>query len=401
MKARTRIFIYYLCGVFAAAQLGKLAALAPLISRDLHLGLAAMAALTSLLEVCGALFGGVTGRWLPRFGMSRGLVVASLCLVLGAAGAAFAHGAPMLAVARLVESAGYLLTVVAAPVLIATVAPPGRQAAAMSLWSTFVPVGAAVGTWAYAHAAGLSDWRWAQGLSVLVGVALCLSLLGSQKRRRAGPLAPVGQPARGRQRTGSILWALVAAFGAYAIAETALLVLMPSLLIQSGLSLTQASSWTAIAALANVPASLAGAWLMRRGAVHGGWLAGCILAPGLVFPLVYRPELPAIWLGLGAVVVNAISGVFASLVFALLPRAAGTADRLSMASGRLTQFGASGALLGPPAVAWIVERWGWSAAGWASLALCALSAVLALWASSKGGFGQITRQEPAASKAEA
>ncbi len=396
MKSRNHIFLYYSCGVFAAAQLGKLAALAPLISRDLHLGLAAMAALTSLLEVSGALLGGAAGQWLPRVGMLRGLVLASLCLALGAAGAAFAHGTPMLVFARLVESMGYLLTVVAAPVLIANVAPPGRQAAAMSLWSTFVPVGAAVGTWTYAHAAGLGDWRWAQGLSVIVGIGLCLTLLATQRKLATSTPAATTQNVHERQPTGAILWALVAAFGTYAMAETGLLVLMPSLLTQRGLSLTQAGSWTAMAALANVPASMLGAWLMRRGGVHGSWLAAFIFAPGLLFPLVYQTGTAALWVVLGAVWINVLSGVFASLVFALLPRAAGTMDRLSMASGRLTQFGASGALLGPPAVGWVVERSGWTAAGFVSLGLCVVSAGLAMWASSRGQFEQVRRQGPSA-----
>ena len=122
-----------------------------------------MAALTSLLEISGALLGGAAGHHLPRLGLQRGLVVAMLCLALGSAGAALAQGLPMAAVARLVESLGYLVTVVAAPVLIALAAPAHRQAAAMTLWGTFVPVGMAVGAAAYAFAAGLSDWRWAQG----------------------------------------------------------------------------------------------------------------------------------------------------------------------------------------------------------------------------------------------
>jgi len=80
MKAWPSILVYYLCGVLAAAQLGKFAALAPRISQDLALGLAAMAALTSLLEVCGAVFGGVAGRLLPRLGLRRGLLLALACL---------------------------------------------------------------------------------------------------------------------------------------------------------------------------------------------------------------------------------------------------------------------------------------------------------------------------------
>ncbi|MDR7270915.1 MFS family permease [Pelomonas saccharophila] len=374
MRARTRIFVYYLCGVFAAAQLGKLAALAPLVSRDLHLGLAAMAALTSLLEISGALLGGAAGRHLPRLGLQRGLTTAMLCLALGSAGAALAQGLPMAALARLVESLGYLVTVVAAPVLIAMAAPAHAQAAAMTLWGTFVPVGMAVGAAAYAYAAGLSDWRWAQGLSVLAGLALTASLLGMQthETRAAASAGPAT-----RQRTGATLWALVAAFGAYVISEVGQLALMPSLLKEAGLSLSEAGSWTALAALANVPAGVIAARLMRHPALVGRVLVICLLLTGAIFPLVYRLGAPPLQLALMAIAVNLVSGVFASLVFALLPRVAGSPERLSLASGRLTQFGASGALIGPPLVGSVVEHWGWQTAGWTSLALSIVAAGLA------------------------
>ena len=390
MRARTRIFVYYLCGVFAAAQLGKLAALAPLISRDLQLGLATMAALTSLLEVCGALLGGAAGHHLPRLGMQLSLVVAMSCLALGSAGAALAHGMPLAVLARLVESLGYLITVVAAPVMIALAAPAHAQAAAMTLWGTFVPVGMAVGAAAYAYAAGLSDWRWAQGLSVLAGLVLAAALVSMHAADpHAGP--PAG-PAK-KQRTGATLWALVAAFGAYVISEVGQLALMPSLLKEAGLSLSAAGSWTALAALANVPAGIIGARLMRHDGLVRRALVLSLLATGALFPLVYQLGAPPLRLAVMAIGVNLASGIFASLVFALLPRVAGSPERLSLASGRLTQFGASGALIGPPLMGSIVEHGGWQAAGWASLVLSLVAAGLAWRAAANGALSPAPQRQ--------
>ncbi|MDH0865731.1 MFS transporter [Mitsuaria sp. GD03876] len=375
-----RIVLYYLCGVFAAAQLGKLAALSPPIARELHLGLAAMAALTSLLEVCGATLGGVAGHRLPRFGLKRSLSMAVLALAIGSAGAAFAHEVALLAAARLVESLGYLAIVVAAPVLIAREAEGRRQAAAMALWSTFVPVGMALGAWAYAHAAAWTGWRAAQALSVAGGVVLWLALR-SVPADAAGA-ADDDHPPPGR--TGARLWALVAAFGAYAIAEVGLLALLPSLLTQGGMPLSAAGTWTAAAALANVPASALGAWLLRRhGAASRAIAAGMGLSlalSGALFLATLRDGGAAPLQAALAIAINAASGVFPSLVFALLPLAARTPQRLSLASGRLTQFGASGALLGPPLMGAVVERWGWSAAGGLSLALSLAAIPLALFA---------------------
>ncbi len=375
-----RILLYYFCGVFAAVQLGKLAALSPPIARELQLGLAAMAALTSLLEVCGATLGGVAGRWLPRVGLKHALGAAMLALAAGAVAAAFAQGVALLALARLVESLGYLAVVVAAPVLIARAAEGRRQAAAMALWSTFLPVGMALGAWAYAHAAGWVGWRPAQALSVAGGVLLWIGLRSVrvdddphtvESRQPPGP-------------TGALLWALVAAFGAYAIAEVGLLALLPSLLTQAGMPLSEAGTWTAAAALANVPASAVGAWLLRRhGALSRAVAVGMAISlglSGLLYLGVLRDAGDASWQAVLAIGINAASGVFPSLVFALLPLAAGSPQRLSLASGRLTQFGASGALLGPPLMGAVVERWGWHAAGGLSLALSLLAVPLALFA---------------------
>lgn len=375
-----RILLYYACGVFAAAQLGKFAALSPLISRELHLGLAAMAALTSLLEVCGATLGGVAGHWLPRLGLRRGLSLAVLSLVIGSAAAAFAQDVVTLTLARLLESLGYLVVVVAAPVLVARAAHGRRQAAAMALWSTFVPVGMAVGAWTYANAAGLMGWRTAQVLSVAGGVLLWLSLRRIPSAHEAALADEHAHPGR----TGVLLWALVAAFGAYAIAEVGLLALLPSLLTQGGMSLGAAGSWTAVAALANVPASAVGAWLLRRHGARSSTIAVAmalsLLLSGLCFLGVMRDGGASGMQAPLAVAINLCSGVFPSLVFALLPLAAGSPERLSLASGRLTQFGASGALMGPPLVGAVVERWGWSSAGGLSLGLSVLAVPLALLA---------------------
>lgn len=380
MTSRQGIFLYYLCGVFAAGQLGKLAALAPLISRELQVGLAAMAGITALLEICGALLGGIAGRWLPRLGLHRALLLAVLSLALGALLAAFAHTAWALAAGRLVESLGYLVIVVAAPVLIARTASAANQASAMALWSTFVPVGMAAGAWAYAHAAELTGWRWAQGLSILCGAVLAACLYGTRGSAPATAHREADQQSQGRQPTGALIWCLVAAFGAYVVAEVGLLALLPSLLTQSGMSLAAAGSWTAVAALANVPASLFAARLMRRGGGLATPMAVALGGSGLLYLLTYLDAMPAEGRAAAAVAVNLFSGVFATLVFGLLPRAAGHASRMALASGRLTQFGASGALLGPPLVGAVAEQLGWQAAGTVSLALSLVAIPLAIWA---------------------
>jgi MFS family permease len=77
-----------------------------------------------------------------------------------------------------------------------------------------------------------------------------------------------------------------------------------------------------------------------------------------------------------------LSGIASPLVFARLPGLAGATapddPRIAAANGLLTQFGAGGALIGPPLGGLVVGRWGWQGLGVcvAVLALAMLAAIL-------------------------
>src|SRR5688572_10023517 len=154
-----RIALLYGCGVLAAAQIGKLAALAPPMQRELALALSTVAVLVALIEAGGALFATRAGPVAVRIGLERSLLGAVLLLCAASVGEAFARGAAALFVWRAVEAVGYVGVVVTAPVLIASLAGAQRAPALLALWSTFVPVGLALGTWALGWLADASGWR--------------------------------------------------------------------------------------------------------------------------------------------------------------------------------------------------------------------------------------------------
>lgn len=76
---------------------------------------------------------------------------------------------------------------------------------------------------------------------------------------------------------------------------------------------------------------------------------------------------------IGAVV---LSGIVSPLMFARLPILAGAEGphdpRIAAANGLITQFGAGGALVGPPLGGFIADVWGWAALGTAIGALTLL-----------------------------
>lgn len=372
----------YLLGVFAAAQLGKMSALAPLMAQDLGLSLTTVAAAISLLEAGGATLGAVAGLLAQRIGLRTALRTGVACLALGGLATATAQGAPSLLGWRLIEAVGYLGVVVSAPVLIAARAAqagPRVQAVAMALWSSFVPVGLALGAWAWAAVAAGFGWRSALLVGGAVGVA---ALIAAWRAPLPGASAT---PAPSAARSNRAVRWLALGFGAYTLFEVGMLALLPTLLVErAGMTPAAAGQWSALAALATIGGSVAAAWLLRHGAGQRGPMLLSLLLPAALLFGVFgeRPD-ARVALTL-AVVLNMVSGAYASLAFALLPMVAGGADRMTKAIGWITQCGASGALIGPPLMAAFVERAGWSAAAWCGLVASLLSAALSLRALASG-----------------
>ena len=388
------VWTLYLTGLVAAAQLGKLSALAPWVAAELGLSLPTMALAISLLEVGGATLGAAAGLLAQRLGLRRSLCWGLAALALGGLGGAAAQGAVGLLGWRLLEAAGYLGVIVSAPVLIArhSASPGGSagrrlQGQALALWSSFVPVGLALGAWAsagLASAAGAGlGWRGAMVVGGVVAALTGLVLWRAQLpvAAEAPALAPAGgSPAPGLVAghglvsnpaaanhappgLGAPAWCLALAFGGFAMVEVGLMGLLPSLLVrEAGVLAAAAGRWTAVASLAAVPGSAAAAWLLHRG---GRLRWPMMLSLGLPAPLLFGvfTSTPVAGVAIAlAVAISVLGGVFASLAFALLPVVAGSAGRMVRVNGLLAQCGASGSLLGPPLMAACVQAAGWPGA---------------------------------------
>lgn len=376
-----RLAAYYACGVFAAAQIGKLATLAPAMQRDLGLALSTMAILIALIEAGGALLGVRAGALAQRLGLVRTLLGAMALLAAASAGEALAGGAAALLGWRLVEAAGYVGVIVSAPVLMANDGGAQRAPTLLTVWSTFVPVGLAVGAWAHGAIADVYHWRAAIGASA--AVALLLGLATAATQRHAGTHAAAGTaqaPAGDHDRAAlpPEAWILAAAFGAFAVLGIGAIALLPTVLVEGGLTLGEAGVWSAWAAFAMAPGSLAAGLFVHRPSWHRGLCTASLLAGGLLTYVMFGTGATPMVVGLAAVAMNAVLGVFSGLAFALLPGVAGGPQRTARAYGALAQFGASGSLAGPPLMAAAAEHGGWRATAVLGFALAVVSLGLAL-----------------------
>jgi hypothetical protein len=374
--------LLYLAGLLAAAQLGKLSALAPLVAAALGLTLPLVALAISLIELGGATLGAAAGQLANRLGLVRCLRWGVAALAAAGLGGALAQGAVGLFGWRLLEAAGYLGVIVSAPVLIARhagAASARTQGLALTLWSSFVPVGLALGAWGSAALAAWLGWRAAVAVGGVVALLLWVVLW---RARLPADESPPPAAAAGAARAAGLtpaLWCLALAFGGFALFEVGMLGLLPTLLVdQAGLGATAAGQWAGLAALAAVGGSAAAALLLRHGlGLRGPVLLSLGLPPLLLFGVFTPAPQPALAVGL-AVLLNLLGGVFASLTFALLPRLAAGPGQLVRANGLLAQCGASGSLLGPPAMAACVQAGGWTAAAVLGL-LVSLAAMPLAW----------------------
>ena len=357
------ILLLWLAGVLAAAQLGKMAALMPAIRADLGLSLTSAGLMVSLIEAGGASLGAIAGLLAARFSGRAVLAVGSILVATAGLAGAAAPDAMLLYAARLIESIGYLMVVIAAPSLIAMAA--GRASgAALALWSTFVPVGIAAGTILSGTAASLIDWRlilvfWA--LAVLVTLPGTFRLPTMAEHRQTGFAVP---PAT--------IWALALGFGFYTTLEVGVLGMLPAYLSEAwSFSIATAGVVTGVTSAATIAGSFAAARLL--GAGEGARRPLTLVAIGLALPAVLffigfpggglASHLPGLTVAGAVIAANAVSGLVAAIAFARLPallRRSGAALSLVTASnGVFAQFGAAGSLIGPPLVGHVASLWGW------------------------------------------
>lgn len=376
LRSWSNIIALWLIGVLAAAQLPKIAVLVPVLRQQLDLSLAQAGLLVSLLEIGGATLGIAAGLALGRFGGRRFMAMGLVGLLAASLVEAFAPNVAVLFPARALEGVAYLLVVIAAPTMIAAIASDKARGPALALWSTFVAVGVAVGSGVTGFAMAVSGPR---GAMLLWAVLCALGLLVALRQPKGlsdGARIALPPPAA---------WVLTFGFGLYTVFICALTMLLPSFLIEkAGAGVAGASIATGLVSLAALPGSAIAIRILHAGALDRRRLTlvvvPALLATAAVAPFVFLSA-KALLVAAVAFLVVLLSGVASPLVFARLPALAGGTDgpRIAAANGLLTQFGAGGALIGPPLGGLVVGRFGWEAlgVGIAVLAVAMLAAMLA------------------------
>lgn len=337
----------FAAGVAVALNIGKVPVALPTLRRELGLSLVEAGWVSSMLTTVAVFLAAATGMWVGRLGALR-LVMSGLVLtaVASLAGLWPSLGLTGLLVARFVEGLGFMMVVVSAPALVASAAQPGDRRFALSIWSAFMPAGAALGMAAGPWLIPTFGWRslW---LAVAIGLLVAAAAVWTWRGHFPGTQASrAPQSFLGPVRevlAKPLPWLLAPCFGLWAIQHFALIVWMPTYLIeQRSLSAVAAALWTAGMVVVNVPGNLLGGALSQRGLPRGWQLALGHLGTGLG-ALVYTAEglpdsvrlLAAFWVSfIGGLIPSAV--LSSTTVLARDPQQTGTLQGLYI---QTTQFG--------------------------------------------------------------
>ena len=359
-------------GLAIALNVGKVPVALPALRDELGLTLVQAGWVSSALTTVAFGAAAFVGMWVGRLGALR-MVLAGLALcALASLAALLQPGWGTLIASRLFEGMGFMVVAVACPALITAASTPGDRRFALGLWSSYMPAGASLAMASAPWLLPRTGWR---GLWVLTAFALVLALLalwgqrrhfgpGARPARAAGDmsfLAPVkaalGQP---------LPWLLAFGFGAWATQHFALIVWMPTYLLeQRGLGAGAVALLTSGMLVACVPGNLIGGWLVQQGTPRGWLLAAAqgltgLGALGYSFDVLPDPLRYTLAVGVsfvGGVIPAAVMA--SSTVLARTPQQIGTLQGLYMQGAQLGQF------VGTPLIAAVVAASGqWSHALW-------------------------------------
>jgi MFS family permease len=355
-----RFLVVLAAGFASAASIGKLVPHVAWMAQAFDVSLAAAGFAVSSVMLPGALLGPLLGFAADRLGARR-VALFGLALQACASFAAGSAGAfALLVAARLVEGLGYSLAIVAATVLVAQASPGGRQALALAVWSSFAPIGFALGQ-LFAGAADSANPLPVIGAvhALVLGiVALSLAVAVPDVRRTTAQRASFLSALRFAPALGSAL-----AFGCATGVLLGAVAVAPLALAQThGLAVAAVAQLTAAAALPGIAGRFASGWFLGAAArpltvfVLASVAGSAALVAGLMWPVPLAAALACF------AAFQICIGVLPGVMSAMLPRVAPSPEQLGTVSGLATQMVTTGNLLAPPLVLGVYAALGVGAA---------------------------------------
>jgi MFS family permease len=188
----TIVIIYLLC-VLAASSISQVVPIVGDVARFFHATrpqVGWIISIPSAVVAIGALF---IGWVVDRLGDKILILLGTVLLILGDLGAVLANSINILLLMRILEGVGYCFVAVSTVTMIARVTSGKRRTAALTLWSSFIPMSFAIPLALAGLLTGTGHWRWAFAGHAAAMLVLGVAAIGlprharlSERRSRRG-----------------------------------------------------------------------------------------------------------------------------------------------------------------------------------------------------------------------
>jgi CP family cyanate transporter-like MFS transporter len=359
---------------------GKLPPALPMLRAEFGLDLVQASLLVSFFQLAGMLLGLFGGMLADRFGprrvMRAGLVLAGAGSALGA----LAPDAAVLLASRAVESAGFILTVLPGPALLARTVHAERLRGTMGLWSAYMPTGMALALVAAPLGYQALGWRPVWWTIAAASVVMAL-VLGRTVAPDAAGRVPDGALGLVRDTLRAPRpWLLALAFGCYAAQWMGVFSFLPTLYTEAGVPLALAGTLTAGGVAINLVGNLSSGLLLQRGVPRAALLAGASLAMIGGAWLCFGTDAPFAIRYAGVLLFSAVGGLIPGTLFASTPAYAPHPRAVGTTTGLMQQGSTLGQFLSPPLIAAVHGASGGWHHTWLATGGLALGALGVAWA---------------------
>ena len=350
------IAIVCFAGGVAALALLKASPAAVDLRTELGLSLSQLAWVSSIFTVMTVALGVFVGRWGVRLGARNLAILGLLLLTIAGAATTLAVEPAALIMGRLVEGTGFVLVVVCAPTLIASLAHPKDARLVFGVWATWLPVGGVLVMFFAPLLLPMGGWRALWLFSALSAVVAAGLLTRVPAPAKPATVATIGfRLALAEPRP----WVLALAFAFFTMQLYAVLLFAPTYLVEElGYPLAQSTLISSVVlVMAGVGGLSAGA-LMHRGISPMRVMVVSLSLIGALLPSLLLLADTGLLALLLLALHGLLSGATASSVYAEAPSTAPTPAAVGIIMGLVVAGNGLGILVGPPIVASVIEATG-------------------------------------------
>ena len=357
-------------GVVSAFQVGKVPPLLPDIKTEFMISLFYAGWILSIFNITGLMLGTFTGAIADTIGHRRLLIFGIAMQAMGSFAGSFASDFNLLLITRFLEGAGFLAVTVSTPTLIFQIVREKDAKIALSLWSCYLPAGAAFVMIFIPFVANFAGWRGAWQInSILLIFYLILLIIATShitpfKRQNKLSIKKLIKDIKTTSTSaGPLLLSLI--FTTYALQWLAVMGFLPTLLMEKfEFSSSRASMLTALMVGMNIFGNLAGGHLLKYGARRWTLIAFASFIMGCCSIAIYSDANFFINYT-GCILFSLFGGLIPASVIGGAPVYAPSDKLIATTTGMLIQGGQSGQVFGPIILAWIVSTTGtWSTGFW-------------------------------------